>query len=195
MKQLIILFYISIFLACSKNSNENENYFSLIDQGWQEFERADYNSAMQSFMKAKEEDNSKYEAYMGLAWAMLLNPEITTFNDALINSNTAVNKHGNHTDALAAQAFSMNFTGNYSGSNSSIEKLLSIDSKWVFTRNTRVDVSKLLLLSSQNYFFIADYSKSLNLVITLNPDFSANINTQEGIFKLQNEIERLNPGL
>ncbi|MHB9028387.1 MAG: tetratricopeptide repeat protein [Candidatus Latescibacterota bacterium] len=52
-------------------ADSRSDYDGLIDDGWSEYNRGRYDEAYRLFVRAKDSDTSKPEAYIGCGWALL----------------------------------------------------------------------------------------------------------------------------
>ena len=197
MKNFYLIILIVLFSCSDNGGNEepNEAYNKEIESAWSAFETDNYEEAINFFNNAKAKNPDRYEAYLGLTWAILLYNGTTDYSAVVTNANQVLSIEENQTDAIAALAIVQNILKDYLESNLKITSLVSLDNLWSFSKKSSIGVTQLYVIEAQNYFHLANYNSSLSSVKKINPSFTANVSVYSGVIALQNEIERLNNGI
>ncbi|KAA3617350.1 MAG: hypothetical protein D8M58_02800 [Calditrichaeota bacterium] len=195
MKKILVIF-LAVFLitACSKQTSdstpEDLTYAEAMEKGITAFESSDYQDAVSKFNSALEQNADSALVYTWLGWASF---KADILNDANTFFSTGSSKINPDVDLYAGHSFVLNALKEYSESNSIIDTFYSAldDSVWSFNYGLDIGLNHIYLLSAQNYFALGDYSESLDWVQVVDPEFSVNVNTTEGLADLADKIEEL----
>ncbi len=191
---LLLYFLLTIFiLNCGSDNGykpEEKEAAELTSEGWTLFSYGinSYNKALTTFNEAIALDSTYIEAYSGAGWT---NARLTNLTEALTYLNKCISLNSSFVDAHAGKAFIYNAQKEYQKSIESGNTTLIKDKNWIFSHDETLSYHDIHLIIAEGYFGVGDYSRSLNQIQILNPEFSADINSKAGIAKLSAEIERL----
>ena len=125
--KLLISIILIFLISCSGGTGNKKSYADLVENGWAQFESKNYSEAIESFKKAVDKDDSKSEAFTGMAWANLKLKDVawahSSFSDAISKSDASA-------DSFAGSAFVLNAQKNYELSNSSTASVVQKNTSW-----------------------------------------------------------------
>ncbi|MCB0280618.1 MAG: hypothetical protein KDD94_14005, partial [Calditrichaeota bacterium] len=175
---LILLILIGVGCSDSTSDNKPVTVTELIDSGWNHFKNKDYNSSLQDFLAAKLLDSTNIEVLNGLGWTYLLlddlNSSENTFNNGLAIDSNASDLHAGLSLCLASSE-------SFNESIIHIEEVLRLEPSWTFEFGLEINFADLIFTESFLYFLLEDYENSLASIQLLDPNFSADIGTSNGI--------------
>jgi tetratricopeptide (TPR) repeat protein len=184
---LVIVYSFTFFTGCANDPEPQDQYDNYVRDGWTAFQGKNYNLAIQKFNSAKGVYSNRGAAYLGLGWSYML---IDSLNDAVGEFSDAENYGELTTNLFAGWAVALNALKRFDESNFRIAQVFQRDTGWVFQYDTRYTTNDLNILSAENYFLLGEFSKSLDQIRLVNPAFTADILTPEGLIALAAEIER-----
>ncbi len=187
---LIFVFPLLTLIRCSDSGTQPSKLTAteLTARGWENFEAAAYQSALDNFEEAISKDESFAEAYSGAGWA---GGRLLKLNNAITYFSQAVAQNSSSSDSYAGLAFVYLAQKEYQLAIAAANDALGINNLWDFAHDQTLDYRDLRLLLAESYFALLDFSNSLAQVKILNPAFDANVSTFEGRSALAAEIERL----
>ncbi|MDQ7054675.1 MAG: hypothetical protein Q9P14_17970 [candidate division KSB1 bacterium] len=177
--------------ACGKKGPTGPSFEDLIQEGWDAFAQKDYQTASQKFTDAKAMDAKKIDAYVGLGWSLF---KLGQLDQASVEFAKGASESEPTADLYAGWAFTLNAMKQYSLSNVRADQALDLAPNWQFPYGLPLAARNLHVLKAENYFLIGDFQKALQEVQILNPAFTADVNTNDGLAALAQEIETLRAG-
>ena len=162
-------------------------YRQYVRDGWEAFAYRDYQYAIERFSRAAAKDSLRGDAFAGLGWTylMLENFPAADFNFARCARNPDSSYWG-----YAGWAFLKSVQDSFTVSNHYLRIVIEQVPTWHFPHGLFLRVSHLWALMAHNYFLLGDYNNSLQAIRKVNPSFSANVETPEGLTALALEIEK-----
>ena len=187
---LIISFAISLLLNCTNSPTEPAKTFEEhLTDGWLNFEKAQFQSAITCFENARKLDINSDEVHLGLAWSYA---KIDSFEKANTYSKIAIHLNNEITDAYACYAFTSFQLNEY---NQAIDAAIVVITRegeyYIFPHDPQITIFSLRLLLAQCYFETAQYVKSYQQVSLIRPDNSINVESETFIEDLCCLIESL----
>ncbi len=186
-KYMLFVGFIVIVMSCGGGPT-GPSYEVLITEGWSSFSQSEYQNASDSFADAKLKDPEEAEAYTGSGWSLLKLDNLTQATSEFSSGSTKTNASA---DLYAGWAFVLNARKNYAKSNTEAEQALTMEPSWSFSHGLSLSAADLHVLKAENFFLLGDFANSLDEVKILNPGFTADVSTQDGMAALAQEIERL----
>jgi len=193
MKQLIYFLVLSIIFVMIMGCSDDGGSSGLSDEeilalGWENFGLGNYTDAIDNFNELIENEAYLPEAYSGLGWSYSrfgqLQNSVTNFNNGLDNEPT--DDVGN--DIHAGLSFVQEALGNYTDALTSTDE---VGTAWQFEHDSQLSFNDIILLRAICYYALADFSNSLIEVQILDPEFEADVGTEEGRAALAAKIEEL----
>ncbi len=161
---------------------------SLIADGWKSYSNHDYVTAESLFDRATTINQTLVDGYNGAGWSSAYQNDLQTSDNRF---QIAINLDSTFVEPKAGLAFVYNAQQKDSESIVLANSVLQAAPNWVFRRDTSIKAADLHLLLAEDYFAIGEYQLSLNQVQILDPSFSADVTTIQGLMLLANEIELL----
>jgi tetratricopeptide (TPR) repeat protein len=191
---ITLLFLVSCNNDPTDNGSGKSEYATLIDNAWLFFETGDFTGAESTFMKAKNLDLTKHQAYNGLAWSQIY---LDKFSDALTNANQAILITDTIADYYAARAIiykqSKEVNGHETLSTNDVLSTLQYDFNWSFSHKTTLTANTLRIIQVQNHFSIENYSECVQIIkLYLDQSYNQVIDSDQDIIDLAEKIESYN---
>lgn len=172
---------ISIFLIVSCSPVVEE----LVDDGWIAFENGDYSLSRSIFLDAIDAYGKNAKGYSGLGWSYM---KLDSIYESISSFDRAISLD---TELMEAYAGISLIDMDY---NNVIDKAtVLIDSRpdYVFSHDSSVTIEDIYLSRAHAYICRGNFSLALYDVQSVDPDFNADISTQQGRLALVQKLEEL----
>ncbi len=197
--KLILIFIAGLFVLASCSGDDGDSGTNavltaqeFVDVGWLKFEEQSYEDALADFKAAIQKDASLTDAHTGAGWSSGRLPgNLSVARSYLIDAATLDTAAHDARGGLIFIEFQNN---ELQSALSRADSLLSRLPGWRFLHDPTVDFRDVKLLTAVCYYNLGNYATSLMIIKKnqfLNPDFDADITTEEGQRELLEEIERL----
>lgn len=164
------------------------SYAEFMSEGWILFSQTYYDSSYHTFADAIKKYPDSADVYTGAGWALM---KMDSLNKAGQTFTTGSTKVGTDVDFYAGWSFCENARRQFSSSNEKLMTALSLKPTWSFPYAGNIGASDLKAMKAENYFMMGDFGSSLAAVQVLDPNFTADIQTDTGIGELAVKIEAL----
>lgn len=163
---------------------------TLTRQGWTAYETLDWELAADLFQQAIDAGATSTEAFSGAGWTAFQrgghNAEARSFwTEGLDGKTGAVN------DIHMGLAVLSMLESDFSGAVDHFTLVIDSNPSYRFIHQEGINYEDIYLGLAQSYFNLSDYENALTNVQVLNPTFTADISTSEGLAELSQEIDRL----
>jgi len=162
----------------------------LTREGWTAYEALDWSQAADLFQQAIDAGATSTEAYSGAGWTAFQrgghNQEARDFWDEGLNDHTGA-VYDIH---MGLGSLDM-LEGDFSGAVDNYTSVIDANPSYRFIHQEGINYEDIYLGLAQAYFNLGEYQNALTNVQVLNPTFTADINTSEGLAELSQEIDRL----
>ena len=175
-------------VSCGGDETADTTYQEFIDQGWDFFSGAQYDSALSRFTAARDYNIQPAEAYTGRGWCYM---KLDNLSSAAGEFTIASGGLDPTAELYAGWAFTLNAQKQYAQSNTQATEALLQSPNWIFPHGLNLNDDHLHLLKAENYFALGDYTSSLIEVKAIEPSFNADVSTSDGQAALADEIENL----
>ncbi len=191
--RVVILYLMTLSLlmgGCKLFTTEptlEEEYAAQINSGWNAYTLKDYAGALEKFRGAQDLDSLSPAAYVGLGWTLM---KMDSLQQAEAVFSGYVKISDSSASIFAGWAFLLNAQKQYSSSNDKVDLAVKMDANWIFNFEL-LTANSLHILKAENFYMLGDFPRSQAEVQIVNPEFSADLNTPQGLAKLAAEIESL----
>ena len=86
--KLVTIFCVIFMMSCSGSTEAKKEYVEIIKEAWTLFQAGNYDQAITTFNDAKTSDDSKADAYLGLAWIQIKKANLNDAHDFLTTAKT-----------------------------------------------------------------------------------------------------------
>ena len=189
---LLTLALLLINMSCDQDSTTEppKTIDQLITEGWINFEKQQYQNAINSFEAALNIDINFDEAYLGLGWSFAKIDSVVKGNT---NAKIAIHLNPELVDAYTCYAFTSFQLNQYNQSIAAAKKVIETEGEYyIFTHDPEITITKLRILLAQCYFETGQYSLAHQQVNILKPDNTLNPSSSNYISDLCEIIESLN---
>lgn len=180
----LVLPILLVFFASACDDDKKSTEEKLRKEGWGSFESGDYQDALDKFDAAIAENPTYFKAYEGRGWARLRLENV----DGAEQDFQFAQQNTERLDAFAGDAFIKLANSEFETAIEDAEWVLQKKSKYVFKHDEDVDHRDMKLVAAFSFFHLSNYTKCMEYVVQLNPNFDENATTSE----LLQELERLN---
>jgi len=140
----------------------------LISSAWLNYQQGNYGQAITLFKTILQNYSRNTVAMTGLGWCYLASP-IDSLKQAVSYFDQAIALDANYQDALAGRGLALLAQKSYSRAITSLEKVLQLNSAYIFSHNPSITAADLRLALAMAYFYKQDYSTTQSYLDILAP--------------------------
>ena len=170
----------------------------LTKAGWQEFEKGNFSSAVDSFRLAIAEDYFYNDAYNGLGWALSRMDSLSiaqkNFTIAIISSSTISEILK---DACAGRSFVNLALDEYNDAITDVKNVITsrhypyYHSEYTFRHDINITELDLLLVKAESYFLLEDYYNCCNTLLSIDKTLVVDQNDPERLAEIIENLKAL----
>lgn len=161
---------------------------TLVRQGWSAFEALDFLTAQDLFEQAISTGPLTSDAYSGAGWTAF---QLGDLEHARTRWEQGLERDAASFDIRAGIGFLEFQLDNYQPAIDMFQGLLDDNGNYSFVHIPGLDFRDIRVTIAACQYVIGDFAAALESVQALNPVFTADIDTPEGVNRLGEEIERL----
>jgi tetratricopeptide (TPR) repeat protein len=170
-------------------------YAERVAAAWNTFTAGDYTAARDAFADAIDQDPEPADAWAGLGWSELRRDDLEAAHQAFADGSDNPGSDAVRADLLAGWAFAWNArqgaVNRHAESNDRLEQAEDLEPDWTFEPLPGLDFQDLAILAAENLFALGELDASLARVQTIDPAFTADVQTPDGQAALAARIEEL----
>ncbi len=181
-------------IGCDDDDEDDDvvtgNPVELAREGWDEFEDLNYSAALELFEQAISAGARSTDAWGGAGWSCYMMGDHTA---ALDFWEDGFERIGDKNDILTGQGFEAFDRADHTTCIEKFSQVIADNPSYQFEHHSGTDVLDLTWMMASSHLLQGNFTESYELVLVLNPNFSADLGTEAGRDALGAELDRLMP--
>jgi len=170
---ICILFGLILLAGCGKDFNnpldpENSSYeppyIKYTKQGWAEYKNKNFDSAIEYFRKATDNNKNYADAHVGLGWSYFMKHSILS---SIIEFQQALAIDPKQADAHVGLAGAYLTKDEYESAIEHAQEALNTEPEYTFSQNPAISKQNVQMVLAVSYYYLGDYENALEQLKSL----------------------------